>query len=275
VIEQNYVLDLSLAEADDGTMTWMLVALAGAGVGITFGAFGAGGSAFATPVLVLIGVPVPIAIASPLPAMLPASLVGAREYLRVGLLDRRLAKLAVLAGLPAVIAGAALSGFVGGAALVVLSGVLLFVVGVRMAWPVPAPSPVLASQTTPGGGASDAKTGVVVGLVAGAAFLTGLLANGGGFLLVPIFVLVLGLTAARAAGTSMVAVAALIVPTLAAHIVLGHVDWAVAGAFALGVIPASIVGARLGQRIPAVVARRAFGAVLVVFSVGFLALRGF
>ena len=89
----------------------------------------------------------------------------------------------------------------------------------------------------------------------------------------PIFVLVLGLTAAQAAGTSMVAVAALIIPTLIAHIVLGHVDWAVAGAFAVGVIPASIVGARLGCRLPEILARRAFGVVLVTFSVGFLALR--
>ena len=251
---------------------WMLVVLAGAGVGFTFGVFGAGGSAFATPVLVLMGVPAPIAIASPLPAMLPACVVGAREYLRVGLLDRRLVKLAVLAGLPAVIAGAALSGFVGGAALIALSGVLLFAVGVRMAWPA-RPSPVLASVNPPKRRVADAKTAVVVGLVAGAGFFTGLLANGGGFFLVPIFVLVVGLTAAQAAGTSLVTVAALIVPTLVAHVVLGHVDWAVAGAFALGVIPASMVGARLGQRLPDMVARRAFGAVLVLFSVGFLAFR--
>jgi uncharacterized protein len=251
---------------------WLLVALAGAGVGFMFGVFGAGGSAFATPLLVLMGVPAPIAIASPLPAMLPACIVGAREYLRVGLLDRRLVKLAVLAGLPAVLAGAALSGFVGGSALIALSGLLLFAVGVRMAWPV-RPSSVLASVMPPKRCVSDAKTGVVVGLVAGAGFFTGLLANGGGFLLVPIFVLVVGLTAAQAAGTSLVTVAALIVPTLAAHVVLGHVDWAVAGAFALGVIPASMVGARVGRRMPDAVARRAFGALLVLFSVGFLAFR--
>ena len=41
--------------------------------------------------------------------------------------------------------------------------------------------------------------------------LTGLLANGGGFLLVPMFVLLLGLTAAEAAGTSMLAVGVLTV----------------------------------------------------------------
>jgi uncharacterized membrane protein YfcA len=255
------------------------VAVAGAGVGMTFGVFGAGGSAFATPVLVLLGVPAPIALASPLPAMLPAAVVGAREYLRVGLLDRRVAKLAVLAGLPAVIAGAALSGFVAGTSLVALSGLMLFGVGVRIAWPTRTrPPPIPASlDTSIGCPATPEREGpaarLVIGLVAGAAFVTGLLANGGGFLLVPIFVLVLGLTAAQAAGTSMVAVAALMIPTLIAHWALGHVDWDLAAVFAAGVIPASILGARLGIRLPDVIARRTFGAVMVTFSVVFLALR--
>ena len=191
--------------------------------------------------------------------MLPASLAGAREYLRAGLLDRRVAALAVVAGVPAVVAGAALSRFVDGSLLVALSGVMLFVVGVRMAWPTSPPGCGRRRCLRPAPARDGRGLLLVVGLVAAAGFLTGLLANGGGFLLVPIFVLVLGLTAAQAAGTSMVAVAALIIPTLTAHIVLGHVDWAVAGAFAVGVIPASIVGARLGRRLPEILARRAFG----------------
>ena len=242
------------------------MALAGAGVGTTFGVFGAGGSAFATPVLVLLGVPAPIAVASPLPAMLPASLAGAHEYLRAGLLCRRTARIAVLAGLPAVVAGALVSPLVGGEGLLLLTGCLLLGVGVRMLVPaplVPAGSPPVA----------EASTALVVALVVGAAFFTGLLANGGGFLLVPIFVLVLGFTAARAAGTSMVTVAALIVPTLATHWYLGNIDWAIAGAFALGVIPATIVGARLGRRIPEATSRRAFGVALVAFAAWFLATR--
>ena len=141
-----------------------------------------------------------------------------------------------------------------------------------MAWPM---APVARSSPVPTPTRDGPGVVLVVGLVAAAGFLTGLLANGGGFLLVPVFVLVLGLTAAQAAGTSMVAVAALIIPTLIAHIALGHVDWAVAGAFAVGVIPASLVGARLGRRLPEVTARRAFGLVLVTFSVCFLAVRAF
>jgi uncharacterized membrane protein YfcA len=256
-------------------MTWVIVAMVGAGVGLTFGVFGAGGSAFATPLLAMLGVPPIVAVASPLPAMLPASVVGAREYLRVGLLDRRVARLSVLAGLPAVLVGAALSRFVGGTALLVLSGLMLLAVGARMAWPGRPSRSAPASEPAATRHSRDVKTWIVVGLVAGAGFLTGLLANGGGFLLVPIFVLVLGLSAAKAAGTSMVAVAALIVPTLAAHIALGNVDWAIAGAFALGVIPASMVGARLGRRLPEQLARRAFGWLLVVFALCFLALRAF
>jgi uncharacterized membrane protein YfcA len=211
----------------------------------------------------LIGVPPVIAVASPLPAMLQASVVGAREYLRVEMLDRRVAKLAVLAGVPAAILGAATSRVLGGQALLALSGLMLLAIGVRMVVPARAGAAARGAERTD-------RPVFVLSLVAGAAFLAGLLANGGGFLLVPIFVMVLGFTAARAAGTSLIAAAALTIPTVGAHWLLGDIDWAVAGAFALGLVPASMVGARLGRRLPDHVTRPLFGAVLMVFSVVFL-----
>jgi uncharacterized membrane protein YfcA len=244
-------------------MNWFLLVGAGVGVGVAFGVFGAGGSAFATPVLALLGVPAAVAVASPLPAMLPASIVGARQYVNADLFDRRTARLVVLAGLPAVILGAAASRVVGGDGLLVLSGVLLLAIGVRMVVPSPAHSVARAA-------ARRDRVGVVVALAAAAAFLAGLLANGGGFLLVPIFVLALGLSAARAAGTSLVTAAALTVPTVAAHWLLGDIDWAIAGGFALGMIPASMVGARIGRTLSERVTRPAFGVVLTVFAVFFL-----
>ena len=66
-------------------------------------------------------------------------------------------------------------------------------------------------------------------------------------------------------------VAALTIPTLTAHWLLGNIDWSVAGAFALGMIPASIVAARLGPKLPDRITRPAFGAVLLAFSVFFVA----
>ncbi len=237
--------------------------LAGLGVGVVFGMFGAGGSAFATPVLALLGVPGLLAVASPLPAMLPASFVGARRYLRSGNLDRRVAKLAVVGGVPGTLIGASASNFVGGPRLLVLSGLLLLAIGVRFVLPDRAGAAHRAAGRRN-------STGIVVGAAFGVGLLTGLLANGGGFLLVPVFVLVLGLSTVEAAGTSMVVVGILTIPTLATHWALGHIDWTVAAGFAAGLIPGAAVGARIAQRISAQRLRAAFGIMLIVFSIFFL-----
>lgn len=244
-------------------MRFLEYVLAGLGVGVVFGLFGAGGSAFATPVLAVLGVPGLLAVASPLPAMVPAAFVSARRYLKAGNLDRRVARLAIGGGVPGTLLGALASRFVGGGGLLVLSGLLLLGIGVRMLLPDRA-------------GAAERCAGrrenslIVVGSALVVGLLTGLLANGGGFLLVPVFVLVLGLSAVEAAGTSMVVVGVLTVPTLASHWALGHIDWVVAAGFALGLIPASQVGARLSQKVSSAQARIAFGAMLVAFSIWFL-----
>ena len=239
------------------------VALAGIAIGVVFGLFGAGGSAFATPILALIGIPGVLAVASPLPAMIPASVVGARRYLKEGNLDRRIARLSVAGGIPGTIIGAWVSKLVGGDRLLILSGLMLLVVGVRILLPDAAGAAGRAA-------ARRDRSGLVVSAAFLVGFLTGLLANGGGFLLVPLYVVVLGLTAVRAAGTSMVVVGVLTIPTLATHWALGHIDWTVALIFAAGVVPASMFGARLSQRIDAAKSRRAFGLLLVGFAVWFL-----
>jgi uncharacterized protein len=244
-------------------MRFLDYVIAGVGVGIVFGMFGAGGSAFATPVLALFGVPPILAVASPLPAMVPAAIAGARRFLRAGNLDARVAKLSIFGGVPGTLVGAFASVLVGGDRLVVLSGALLLVIGVRLL------------MRDPGGAAERAavrrgRTRLVVTAAFLVGFLTGLLANGGGFLLVPVFVLLLGLTAVEAAGTSMVVVGVLTVPTLIVHWALGHIDWVVAAGFAVGLIPAAAVGARLAQHVPPARTRAAFGAMLVVFATWFL-----
>ncbi len=241
-----------------------LLIAAGAVIGVVFGLFGAGGSAFATPILVLMGVPGALAVASPLPAMLPASLAGARRYLRNGMLDLRTAKRTVAGGLPGTVIGALASAHLPGGQLIALSAVLLLVLGGRLLLPD-------STGAAARGAARLEKAGFVVGAAFVVGFLTGLLANGGGFLLVPLFVLVLGLPATVAAGTSMVAVGILIVPTLLMHAWLGHIDWPVALLFGIGVLPGSQVGAYIANHVPAGTTRKGFGLVLVGFSIWFLA----
>jgi uncharacterized membrane protein YfcA len=240
-----------------------LVLLAGAGAGAVFGVFGAGGSAFATPLLALAGVPGVVAVATPLPALLPASVLSARRQLRNGNLDRRIAGLVVAGGVPGALLGALGSSRLSGQALLVGSGLLLLVIGAR----VLLPDPVGHSSRT---ARWRDRPWRVVGPAFAIGLLSGLLANSGGVLLVPMCILLLGLTAARAAGTSIVAAGALSIPTLLVHTSLGHVDWTVAAVFAVGMLPASLAGARLAERIPAATARRLFGLALVAFAAWFL-----
>lgn len=240
-----------------------LVLLAGAGAGAVFGLFSAGGSAFATPLLALAGIPGAVAVATPLPALLPASVLSARHQLRAGNLDRRIAALVVAGGVPGAILGALGSSRISGQALLVASGVLLLVVGCRVLLPDPDGHAARAA-------AWREREALVVSLAFGVGVLSGLLANSGGVLLVPMCILLLGLTAARAAGTSIVAAGALSIPTLFVHASLGHVDWTAAAVFAVGMLPASMVGSRLAERVPAVQARRLFGVALVAFAAWFL-----
>lgn len=250
---------------DEDVHPWEIV-LAGLGVGVFFGIFGAGGSAFATPILALLGVPPVLAVASPLPAMLPASLTGARRHARNGAFDRRIALLAILGGVPGTAVGALGSSFVGGPILLVLSGVMLVAVGVRILVPDRGDHADRAE-------ARRDSSALLVGACFGVGLLTGLLANGGGFLLVPLFIVGFGLAAGEAAGTSLLVVGVLTVPTLVTHWALGHIDWTVALAFGLGLMPGSLAGASWSGRIPPAIARRVLGAVLLVFAVAFLAIQ--
>jgi len=51
----------------------------------------------------------------------------------------------------------------------------------------------------------------------------------------------------ESADTSLVVIAVLSVPTLATHWALGHINWAVAAAFAAGSIPGAAAGSRLAR----------------------------
>ncbi|HYF45867.1 MAG TPA: sulfite exporter TauE/SafE family protein, partial [Acidimicrobiales bacterium] len=210
----------------------------GVAIGLLYGLFGVG-SAFATPVLAAIGVPGLAAVVAPLPALLPGSAAGALTYARRGQVDCRFAGWAVLGAVPASVVGAALSHRLGGELLVTASAVVLLLVGVRVLRPAKG-----GLRSLEVGAARRANPVLVVGVAAGVGLLAGLLANGGGFLLVPTFIVLFGLDTPEAAGTSLTVAAAVTVPTLVTHALLGDIVWAVTLPFALGIVPGTVVGAR-------------------------------
>ena len=237
-----------------------ILMLGGAFVGLLYGLFGVG-SAFATPLLALMGVPGVIAVTAPLPGIMPGSFAGAWGYARRERVDWTTARRAALGGVPGAVLGAELTHFVGGPIVLALSGVTLLAVGLRV--------------LLPGGASADraaARRARPV-LVAGAAFavglLAGLLANGGGFLLVPLLLVWFGLDMNRAAGTSLVVATALSAPALLVHSLAGDVDWKVALIFGLGLVPGAFIGSRVATHLPVARLRVAFGLSLVLVACWF------
>jgi uncharacterized membrane protein YfcA len=238
------------------------LALAGLAVGSVYGVFGVG-SAFATPVLSMLGVTGIAAVVGPLPALLPGSAAGAWAHSRGGEVSWDVAKLTLASAFPAAVLGALASTVVGGPILLVLSGVVLLLVGVRVLRPG-APTPSERALARRSSLAFLLPVAAVVG------FLSGLLANGGGFLLVPLFLLALGMEMHEAAGTSLVVASALTVPTLATHLVIGDVNWVVAATFGLGLVPGSAIGGRVSRLLPTDRLRTTFGLLLIGFAIWFL-----
>lgn len=113
----------------------------------------------------------------------------------------------------------------------------------------------------------------LVAVVAGTVGLSaGLLANSGGFLLAPLFLLVVRLPVRSALGTSLATAAGLAIPATVAHAALGHISWPLVAAFTLASVPAASIGARTALRVDPQRLEPVFGVGLVVLAAGSLVL---
>jgi uncharacterized membrane protein YfcA len=112
-------------------------------------------------------------------------------------------------------------------------------------------------------GVEEPRSGwMVVAVCVSTGFAAGLLANSGGFLLAPLFITVLRRPAKVAFGTSLATAAVLAIPGTVVHTALGHVDWKVTSAFAVGSIPLASIGARVAIHSRDAGLERLFGAFL-------------
>ena len=104
-----------------------------------------------------------------------------------------------------------------------------------------------------------------IGVVAG--FMSGYVGVGGGFIMVPLFVSMLGIPMRLASGTSLTAVCILAIPGVIEQAVLGNIDYMVGVAMMVGSIPGAIVGANLVKRVPERALRFAFALFLLLMAV--------
>lgn len=106
---------------------------------------------------------------------------------------------------------------------------------------------------------------LLIGLIAGLA--SGYVGVGGGFIMVPLFISLLGIMMRQASVTSLVAVTILAIPGVVEQGLLGHIDYIAGIAMAVGSIPGAVIGASLIRKVPERKLRFVFGAFLLISAV--------
>jgi uncharacterized membrane protein YfcA len=237
----------------------IIVAIAvGFTAGVLSGMFGVGGGVVTTPAVnTLLGGTAIEAIATPLPVILPTSLVGSYTYAKAGEVSVRAVKWAAGPGIVGAVAGALLTDVVNTHLLLVVTSALIAVTAAQVIRNRPPATPWVVGRT-PG------WKYAVIGLVAG--IVSGLLGIGGGIIMVPAFTLWVGMPLRRALGTSLLVIAVLVIPGTIVHAFLGHIDWAIFVALTIGVVPGARLGAHIALGVRERTLRTAVGAFLLVVA---------
>jgi uncharacterized membrane protein YfcA len=242
----------------------------GFATGLTLGLLGGGGSILMVPVLVyLVGLSPQAAVTASLAIVGANSLFGAWFHMRQGRFNGRVAAVFGGAGMIASYLSAGASRGIPAAVLMTLLALLMLVIAALMLRK-PA-QPAEASGAGPRPLATPRPSGIWAALAAGLAVgaLTGVLGVGGGFLIVPALVLLLGLPMGEAVGTSLAIITANSLAGLLGH--LGEpIDLWLIAFFALSGIAGTFAGTRLAQRLPAARLRQGFAVFVLLLAAGLI-----
>lgn len=254
-------------------------------IGLTLGAVGGGGSILAVPVLVgVVGLSVTEATTASLLVVGTAAVIGLLSEIPARRHGDTPVKVAAglvfgLTGIGGAVVGTKLNRGLDESVLLLAFAALMVVVAATMARKLLRTMPVtsergavsLTRQISTAGSPAETVTTrrgrvrncrIVAGintcqlvrlLVAGTAvgFLTGLFGVGGGFVIVPALVLVLGFDVREAAATSLVVIAVNSAVALALRADFGSVDWGVVAPFAGAAAVGVLAGRRIADRVPA------------------------
>ena len=201
---------------------------------------------------------------------MPSTLVASAEYWRSRLLDWQIVWWSFAIGTPAIVAGSFLTPFVSAPSLCSPS---------RDYWCSASESPFCSPKDR-----SLAREAAknperlppscwrlrLIAVAIGVGLISGLLANAGGFLLVPCYTEFLKQPMKKAFACSLAVSAALAVPGTIVHAYLGHISWLVTCLVALGSIPFSLLGARLAIKTRSAKLERWYGLTLTCLGIFFL-----
>ena len=230
----------------------------GFGIGLSLGLLGGGGSILTVPALVyLVGQTPQAAVTTSLAIVGANSLMGAIFHRVQGTLDWKVAFLFGGAGMLTSYFSANLSKqlqpavlLVSFALLMLTIGVMLFVRRNNISDEIPSPRPV----------------SLVLASGAGVGFLTGMLGVGGGFLVVPALVMLVGIPVQVAVGTSLVVIAMNSGAGFLGHAGDASFDPMMVIVFVTAGLAGTFAGTKLSNRLSSSKLQKAFAGFVIVLS---------
>lgn len=251
-------------------------ALVGVLIGIASGLLGIGGGTVMVPIFRLaFGMSATMSTATSLFAIIPTSISGAISHVK--------GKTCIPAlGIAAGLGGACLSPvgvwlaqlspdwlvMLAAALIIGYSAINMF----KKAFKIPRAGQLAAEADAAAPTADDSSLsrkqllqGAAIGLVAGLA--SGYVGVGGGFIMVPLMLSIIGIPMRKASGTSLIAVMILAIPGVIEQGIIGNINYLAGIAIVIGTIPGAVIGARLVTKVPERTLRLLFGCFLIVAAV--------
>ena len=286
-------MDIYLPIAEQSVNALLIVALGGL-VGLLSGLFGVGGGFLTTPLLIFYGIPPTVAVTSATTQITGASVSGVHAHMRRGGVDLKMGGVMIVGGSVGSLVGAGLFrllqssgqidlviGFLyvillGGIGALMLKDALVALGWVELAEPADRPrhnrwiaSLPLRWRFYASGLYLSPLAPLVLGFLAG--IMTVLLGIGGGFILVPAMIYLLGMAARVVVGTSLVMILAVSAVTTMVHAMTTQaVDIVLAGLLLIGGVVGAQYGAMLTTRLKPDLLRFALAVVILLVALRML-----
>lgn len=236
----------------------LLIFVIGFGVGSLLGLLGGGGSILTVPALVyLVGQTPQVAVTASLAIVGANSAVGAYLHNTHGALNWRVALVFGGVGMIMAYLSAGISKqFSSVVLMIIFAGLMLFIGGLMVFY---------HPQETKRNRHISLYKVVISGAMVGA--LTGVLGVGGGFLIVPALVMLVGLPMKQAVGTSLVIIAMNSTSGFLGHLSGEPIDMALITSFVLAGMAGTFFGVEMGRRISPEMLRKGFAGFVIVLAV--------
>ncbi len=238
-------------------MLWLELLL-GFSIGLSLGLLGGGGSILTVPALVyLVGQTPQAAVTTSLAIVGANSLMGASFHRSQGTLNWRIALTFGGSGMVTAYFASGISKLLPPTVLLIAFAALMLVIGAFLLKQKDVKETIMAEKPL----WVTLASGATVGL------LTGVLGVGGGFLIVPALVMLVGLPMQMAVGTSLVVIAMNSIAGLAGHIHDGAVQPLLILVFTISGLVGTFAGSRLVTYLPAKKLQTVFAWFVILLAV--------